>query len=75
MRLGYFRSPHWFMWTWTRDGKQEAAIRVETGHRAVTLKYRSRSYGGLISVLNDDPAAYEEQHSLMRNEVHLLRGV
>ncbi len=42
-RLGYFRSPRWFSWAWTRDGERVASINVETQRHSVTLKYRSRS--------------------------------
>ena len=38
-------SPRWFSWAWTRDGERVASINVETQRHAVTLKYRSRSYG------------------------------
>src|SRR6266566_1382518 len=44
-RRGYLRSPRWFSWAWTRDGERVASINVETQRHAVTLKYRSRSYG------------------------------
>jgi len=44
-RRGYLRSPRWFSWAWTRDGELVASINVETQRHAVTLKYRSRSYG------------------------------
>ena len=44
-RRGYFRSPRWFSWAWTRDGERVASINVETQRHSVTLKYRSRSYG------------------------------
>ena len=44
-RRGYLRSPRWFSWAWTRDGERVASMNVETQRHAVTLKYRSRSYG------------------------------
>ena len=44
-RRGYLRSPRRFSWAWTRDGERVASINVETQRHAVTLKYRSRSYG------------------------------
>ncbi len=28
--VGYLRSPRWFSWAWTRDGKGMASIKVET---------------------------------------------
>jgi hypothetical protein len=42
-RLGYFRSPRSFSWTWSRDGERVASITVETQRDSATL-YRSRSY-------------------------------
>ena len=44
-RLGYFRSPRWFSWAWSRDGERVASITVETQRDSATLKYKSRSYG------------------------------
>jgi hypothetical protein len=44
-RRGYLRAPRWFSWTLTRDSERVASINVETQTHAVTLKYRSRSYG------------------------------
>jgi hypothetical protein len=44
-RRGYFRSPRRFSWAWTQDGERVASINVDTQRQAVTLKYRSRSYG------------------------------
>jgi hypothetical protein len=45
-RCGYLRSPRRFSWAWTQDGKRVASINVETERYCVTLKYRSRPYGG-----------------------------
>jgi hypothetical protein len=44
-RRGYFRSPQWFSWTWTRNGERVASISVETEQHSVILRYRNRSYG------------------------------
>jgi hypothetical protein len=44
-RRGFFRSPQWFSWAWTRNGEQEASISVEIERHFVTLRYRSRSHG------------------------------
>jgi hypothetical protein len=45
-RRGYLQFPRWFSWAWTQDGERVASINVESRREAVTLKYRSRSYGG-----------------------------
>jgi hypothetical protein len=45
-RRGCLRSPRWFSWAWTRDGERVASINVETERHRVTLRYRSRPYGG-----------------------------
>ena len=45
-RRGYLQTPRWFSWVWTRDGERVASINVETQRYSLTLKYRSRSYGG-----------------------------
>ena len=45
-RRGCFRSPRRFSWAWKQDGKRVASINVETERQRVTLKYRSRPYGG-----------------------------
>src|SRR6478736_2886548 len=44
-RRGYLRSSGWFSCAWTRDGERLASINVQAQRDAVTLKYRSRSYG------------------------------
>jgi len=45
-RRGCLRSPRRFSWAWKQDGKRVASINVETERQRVTLKYRSRPYGG-----------------------------
>jgi hypothetical protein len=45
-RRGYLRSPWRFSWAWTSDGERVASINVENQLHFVTLKYRSRSYSG-----------------------------
>src|SRR5262249_12094900 len=45
-RRGCLRSPQRFSWAWTQDGERVASINVETERHHVTLKYRSRLYGG-----------------------------
>ena len=45
-RRGCLRSPWRFSWAWRRDGERVASINVETERHRVTLKYRSRPYGG-----------------------------
>jgi hypothetical protein len=43
---GCLRSPRRFSWAWRHDGERVASINVETERHRVTLKYRSRRYGG-----------------------------
>ena len=58
-RGGYLRSPRRFSWAWTQDGKRVASINVETQPHLVTLKYRSRRYGGdWASVKQQFPVAW-----------------
>jgi hypothetical protein len=45
-RRGCLRSPRRFSWVWKQDGERVASINVETERHQVTLKYRSRPYGG-----------------------------
>ena len=45
-RRGCLRSPRRFSWAWRQDGERVASINVETEQHCVTLKYRSRPYGG-----------------------------
>ena len=45
-RRGCLRSPWRFSWAWKQDGERVASINVETERHHVTLKYRSRPYGG-----------------------------
>jgi hypothetical protein len=45
-RRGCLRSPRRFSWAWRQDGERVASINVETERHRVTLKYRSRPYGG-----------------------------
>lgn len=45
-RRRYLQFPRRFSWAWTQDGERVASINVETRHDSVTLKYRSRDYGG-----------------------------
>ena len=45
-RRGCLRSPRRFSWAWRQDGERVASINVETERNRVTLKYRSRRYGG-----------------------------
>jgi hypothetical protein len=45
-RRGCLRSPPRFSWAWRQDGERVASIKVETERHRVTLKYRSRRYGG-----------------------------
>jgi hypothetical protein len=45
-RRGCLRSPRRFSWAWRQDGERVASINVETERYHVTLKYRSRRYGG-----------------------------
>jgi hypothetical protein len=45
-RRGCLRSSRRFSWAWRRDGERVASINVETERHRVTLKYRSRRYGG-----------------------------
>ena len=45
-RRGCLRSPGRFSWAWRQDGERVASINVETEQYRVTLKCRSRRYGG-----------------------------
>jgi len=45
-RRGCLRSPRRFSWAWRQDGERVASIHVETERHRVTLRYRSRPYGG-----------------------------
>ena len=45
-RGGYLRAPHRFSWVWRQDSKLAASIIVKTERHRVTLKFRSRPYGG-----------------------------
>src|SRR6516165_8782909 len=45
-RRGCLRSPRRFSWAWRQDGEPVASIDVETERHLVTLRYRSRPYGG-----------------------------
>jgi hypothetical protein len=44
-RRGFFKWPHRFSWSWSRQSERVASINVATEHRAAILTYRSRSYG------------------------------
>ena len=45
-RRGCLRSPRRFSWAWRQDGERVASINVKTERHRVSLKYRSRPYGG-----------------------------